>query len=552
MFQVNDDLSIYVTRGDMVFLRVTAMRNGSAYTFEAGEVIRIKVYGKKDAENVVLQKDFPVTATSAYVDIILTEEDTKIGEVISKHKDYWYEVELNPYDNPMTIIGYDEDGAKIFRLFPEGADIPEYVPDPEVIKVIDTELDMASERPVQNQVIARAFANLQAGYQAVHEAVADKFITPEMYGAIGDGVVDDTKAIQNMFSAAAKNKNSVNLSREASYLIKNKIDVGNCNVFGNSATFILNSDVDYLLHSTGDYLIIDGLNFKKKDNSFKMYNRAIFTENVKNTTVTNCTFDNFGTCVHGLKGGHFHCENIIINSVYGIEPQWGYGINTSCKHNTIKNISAYNANEDTGRHVIYLNGDIMRYANVEGVFVEKWHYNPIQITVYNSKPADIFLRDIVFDSVNAIPVDNEKRNGCICISSENIGRISARNIVAKNMKSTLLTTIADNTEVDISDVIAECSNTIDNNFSVISLRFGTRHRVSNVKNVKSANGFMATVTARECSAIFNEIYDLSTTILNPLVRVDNAKVILGCYATNSKEPITGIGEYTILPFTYHS
>lgn len=201
MFQVNDDLSIYVTRGDMVFLRVTAMRNGSAYTFEAGEVIRIKVYGKKDAENVVLQKDFPVTATSAYVDIILTEEDTKIGEVISKHKDYWYEVELNPYDNPMTIIGYDEDGAKIFRLFPEGADIPEYVPDPEVIKVIDTELDMASERPVQNQVIARAFANLQAGYQAVHEAVSKVHVTPQMFGAVGDGVADDTKAFETMISA---------------------------------------------------------------------------------------------------------------------------------------------------------------------------------------------------------------------------------------------------------------------------------------------------------------------------------------------------------------
>ena len=222
MFQVNDDLSIYVTRGDMVFLRVTAMRNGSAYTFEAGEVIRIKVYGKKDAENVVLQKDFPVTATSAYVDIILTEEDTKIGEVISKHKDYWYEVELNPYDNPMTIIGYDEDGAKIFRLFPEGADIPEYVPDPEVIKVIDTELDMASERPVQNQVIARAFANLQAGYQATHDAVAEKFVTPQMFGAMGDGVADDTEAINKALEYANSKQRSV-IFPKGDYLVTQPI-----------------------------------------------------------------------------------------------------------------------------------------------------------------------------------------------------------------------------------------------------------------------------------------------------------------------------------------
>lgn len=36
--------------------------------------------------------------------------------------DYWYEVELNPETEAQTIIGYDEDGPKIFRLYPEGDD----------------------------------------------------------------------------------------------------------------------------------------------------------------------------------------------------------------------------------------------------------------------------------------------------------------------------------------------------------------------------------------------------------------------------------------------
>lgn len=125
MFKLNDDLSIYVTRGDILFFAVYAedTEQGIEYTFQAGDVVRMKVYGKKDAENVVLQKDFPVTANTTSVDIVLTGEDTKIGEVISKPKDYWYEVELNPLSNPQTIIGYDEDGAKVFKLFPEGNDI---------------------------------------------------------------------------------------------------------------------------------------------------------------------------------------------------------------------------------------------------------------------------------------------------------------------------------------------------------------------------------------------------------------------------------------------
>lgn len=199
MFQLNDDLSIYVTRGDAVYLKIKAYNkiDKTDYTFKAGEVLRIKVFGKKNCENVVLQKNFPVTADTAAVDIILEKEDTKFGEVISKPTDYWYEVELNPdTDTPQTIIGYDEDGARLFRLFPEGADIPEYVPDPDDIPLIDDELDMTSDRPVRNRVIAQAFSSLQYGYNKVYESVSTLYVTPQMYGAVGDGKADDSDAIQ--------------------------------------------------------------------------------------------------------------------------------------------------------------------------------------------------------------------------------------------------------------------------------------------------------------------------------------------------------------------
>ena len=123
MFTVNDDLSIYATRGDVGVFNVEATLDDEPYTFRSGDVVRFKAFGKKDCENVVLQKDVVVEEDTTQVEVFLEGDDTKIGEVINKPVDYWYEVELNPETRPQTIIGYDENGAKIFKLFPEGKDV---------------------------------------------------------------------------------------------------------------------------------------------------------------------------------------------------------------------------------------------------------------------------------------------------------------------------------------------------------------------------------------------------------------------------------------------
>ena len=177
MFVVNDDLSIYETRGDIVCLNVSATddRTGEPYEFQAGDILQMKIYAKKDAESVVLQKDFPVPAKTNTVGIFLTEQDTKIGEVISKPVDYWYEVTLNPYTNPQTFIGYDEDGAKIFKLFPEGNEVED---DTEIteedIPVVDTDLSLLSSRPVENKAVARAITLVKNDLLAADQRLTAK------------------------------------------------------------------------------------------------------------------------------------------------------------------------------------------------------------------------------------------------------------------------------------------------------------------------------------------------------------------------------------------
>ena len=122
MFVISDDMTINITRGDAAVFTVGANAGESAYRFQAGDIVRFKVFTRKDCADVVLQKDVEVSEECTIVGIDLTSEDTTIGEVISKPVDYWYEVELNPETRPQTIIGYDENGAKVFKLYPEGGE----------------------------------------------------------------------------------------------------------------------------------------------------------------------------------------------------------------------------------------------------------------------------------------------------------------------------------------------------------------------------------------------------------------------------------------------
>lgn len=123
MFVVNSDGTIYLTRGDIAALEIGARKSDTEnYMFQVGDEVRFKVFEKNKCDDVVICKTITIEEETELVVINLTQSDTKIGELIHKPKDYWYEVELNPDTSPQTIVGYDMDGPKILRLFPEGGE----------------------------------------------------------------------------------------------------------------------------------------------------------------------------------------------------------------------------------------------------------------------------------------------------------------------------------------------------------------------------------------------------------------------------------------------
>lgn len=130
MFKIDQNTKqIDLTRGDIASIRVSAKKDdGENYVFQVGDVIRFKVFEKKHCNCVVLQKDTKATEETEEVVIELYSEDTKIGNIINKDTDYWYEIELNPDTAPQTIVGYYVDENKkvhemIFKLLPEGDEI---------------------------------------------------------------------------------------------------------------------------------------------------------------------------------------------------------------------------------------------------------------------------------------------------------------------------------------------------------------------------------------------------------------------------------------------
>jgi len=119
LMQKIEGSTIMVNRGDVLNLTLNLMNGETPYTFQVGDELVFSIYKPNQLSgDAVLLKEVTVLEASQNVEINLTSEETKLGELLNKPVDYWYEIELN---GEYTVIGYDEDGAKVFKLFPEGS-----------------------------------------------------------------------------------------------------------------------------------------------------------------------------------------------------------------------------------------------------------------------------------------------------------------------------------------------------------------------------------------------------------------------------------------------
>ena len=125
MLKINGK-NIDINRGNVLPLTIDIKNdlNNSSYEFHVGDVIRFTIMEKDNVNNILLQKDFEADKEGTEIEILLTANEMKLGEVTSEAIKYWYEIELAPdTDYTQTIIGYDlEEGPAILTILPEAGD----------------------------------------------------------------------------------------------------------------------------------------------------------------------------------------------------------------------------------------------------------------------------------------------------------------------------------------------------------------------------------------------------------------------------------------------
>lgn len=88
-------------------------KNGN---FKIGDRFKFSIVEKGNYDNVVFQKEFNVLEECSEFFLTFSSDEMRIGEVISKEKEFYYEIEMN---DDTTLIGYDENKHKKFILYPE-------------------------------------------------------------------------------------------------------------------------------------------------------------------------------------------------------------------------------------------------------------------------------------------------------------------------------------------------------------------------------------------------------------------------------------------------
>lgn len=106
-------------------LHITRTESGSVTInskkgFNVGDTVELNVYEVEGLDSApVLAKSVEITEATNQAVIELYSADTDLGEPSNDKTEYWFQIRKN---GEKTILGFDDNGAKILYLYPCGID----------------------------------------------------------------------------------------------------------------------------------------------------------------------------------------------------------------------------------------------------------------------------------------------------------------------------------------------------------------------------------------------------------------------------------------------
>lgn len=107
--------TFHVSRGDSGIIHLS-LKNTN---FAVGDKIFFRIYEAEGLDSLpIVETEATVLEEGNTIAITLDKEDTNFGDLGNTVVDYWYEISVG---EDRTILGFDENGAKVFKLYPTGA-----------------------------------------------------------------------------------------------------------------------------------------------------------------------------------------------------------------------------------------------------------------------------------------------------------------------------------------------------------------------------------------------------------------------------------------------
>jgi hypothetical protein len=250
--------------------------------------------------------------------------------------------------------------------------------------------------------------------KATHRMIDGASVNVKDYGATGDGVTDDTAAIQ----AAMDDANGKTLLiNKGTYLITTTINMPtNINVIG-IGEFTCTGDEDYWFEAnTAERITWESFiaTVTLAFGSRTLLNRVFKCQDTEYVEIKRAKITGASTAINTGSGGTLICGDIHLINTYGTAAQYGYGINSSSRITHIDNLVCENDSDADGRHALYINGGIWEDFSVNNVYIKNWAMNPIQVINTNDgtpSTCSAYIGNVHLINTNAYPIADT--SGCV-------------------------------------------------------------------------------------------------------------------------------------------